>query len=259
MNLLDILRLTRVSDTITVFSLSLGFSGIVFVFEQHLLYAAVLVIICALLDGVDGVIARFEDRVTRKFGAMLDSFSDGISFCVLPAIIIYALTRSEWVDADIYALDVMLIVCALYVAFGMMRLARFNILEATGFVGIPTTGAGMIMTTMVIIELNIPAAISSTTLPVFNLVLLALLSLLMISDIPYPKPTKKPVLAAFSLLPIALIVSSIIGHNLLTVVFGAGVLTCLLLYVLSPVIPWIERGIIDTKGDAKGSTNTIKD
>lgn len=80
--------------------------------------AVLLVLVAAVLDGIDGGIARLVRGETR-FGAELDSLADAISFGVAPALILYAwslngLGRFGWLVALLLAL------------FCALRLARFN-------------------------------------------------------------------------------------------------------------------------------------
>ena len=103
------------------------------------------IVIAALLDGIDGRIARFLKGESR-FGAELDSLSDVIAFGVSPALIIYlwslqAVPRFGWICALALA-----VCCAL-------RLARFNAAidaqvqphKSAGFMtGVPApAGAGL--------------------------------------------------------------------------------------------------------------------
>ena len=103
------------------------------------------IVIAALLDGIDGRIARFLKGESR-FGAELDSLSDVIAFGVSPALIIYlwslqTMPRFGWICALALA-----VCCAL-------RLARFNAAidaeiqphKSAGFMtGVPApAGAGL--------------------------------------------------------------------------------------------------------------------
>lgn len=80
--------------------------------------AVLLVLVAAVLDGIDGGIARLVRGETR-FGAELDSLADAISFGVAPALILYTwslngIGRFGWLVALLLAL------------FCALRLARFN-------------------------------------------------------------------------------------------------------------------------------------
>jgi CDP-diacylglycerol---serine O-phosphatidyltransferase len=104
--------------------------------------AAWLVVGAAVLDMLDGRIARFT-RTGTAFGEQLDSLVDAISFGVAPAMIIYFLYLSEgalsWT------------VSFIYVAAVVVRLARFNVEQAgvakSSFHGLPSPSAGVTLAT----------------------------------------------------------------------------------------------------------------
>ena len=105
-------------NAITAAALCAGLTGIRFAIEGEWPYAILAVILAAVLDGVDGRIARLLNAQSR-FGAELDSLADSLSFGMAPAIILYLwslqdLERIGWFAALAFA-----ICCAL-------RLARFN-------------------------------------------------------------------------------------------------------------------------------------
>jgi CDP-diacylglycerol---serine O-phosphatidyltransferase len=105
-------------NTVTAMALCSGLTAIRFAILENWEVAVLLVLTAAVLDGVDGRIARLV-RAESRFGAELDSLSDAISFGVAPAVILYlwslsALGRFGWLIALLLAL------------FCALRLARFN-------------------------------------------------------------------------------------------------------------------------------------
>lgn len=105
-------------NAVTALALCSGLTGIRFAVLGDWERAVVMVLLAAVLDGLDGRIARMV-RGESRFGAELDSLSDAIAFGVSPALILYlwslvALPRLGWVSALALA-----VCCAL-------RLARFN-------------------------------------------------------------------------------------------------------------------------------------
>ncbi|TVR47542.1 MAG: CDP-diacylglycerol--serine O-phosphatidyltransferase [Rhodobacteraceae bacterium] len=133
-----------VPNLVTILGMCAGISAIRFTFEERFEIAAALIILAALLDGIDGLLARKLD-VASSFGAELDSFSDFISFGVAPGILVfgYALAGPMagvgWIFVLIFA------VCA------CLRLARFNINRAAPggpamrhFVGVPAPAGAML-------------------------------------------------------------------------------------------------------------------
>jgi len=108
-----------VPNVFTLLSLCAGLTAIRMAIELRYELAIALVVVAALLDGVDGRLARAL-RAQSKFGAELDSLADFVNFGVAPAIIVFiwglgGLPRGfGWIVALVFAL-----------ATGL-RLARFN-------------------------------------------------------------------------------------------------------------------------------------
>lgn len=232
----NILSLTRMSDTLTVFSACLGFLSVAFVATGELEIGASLVMVCALIDGLDGLVARWEggDEQRMRFGVMLDSFSDTVAFCVSPALMTYLVLARDVATTRVM-LDIVLVACALYVACGIMRLSRFNVLftgHPRTFEGLPTTASGLLLASVVLLEHALPAV----QLVWLHGVLLSVLSALMISSLPYPKPTNVRVLGVFALVPVLLVVS--LYASLTWLVMGCALLLTLLMfaYLLSPLL-----------------------
>jgi len=107
-----------VPNAVTAMALCSGLSGIRFAIAERWDLAIGMIMIAAVLDGMDGRIARMLNGASR-FGAELDSLSDVIAFGVAPAVILYlwsleGLPRFGWLFALAFA------VCM------ALRLARFN-------------------------------------------------------------------------------------------------------------------------------------
>jgi CDP-diacylglycerol--serine O-phosphatidyltransferase len=136
-----------VPNAITALALCSGLSGVRFAIAEDWEKAVAAIAIAAVLDGMDGRIARMLKGQSR-FGAELDSLSDVIAFGVSPAIIMHLwalqyFPRFGWLFALTYA------VCA------ALRLARFNAAidleeqphKSAGFLtGVPApAGAGLML------------------------------------------------------------------------------------------------------------------
>ena len=76
------------ANAITALALCFGLSGIRFAISEEWPRAIIWIVIAAVLDGLDGRVARLLKGDSR-FGAELDSLSDAIAFGVSPAIMIY--------------------------------------------------------------------------------------------------------------------------------------------------------------------------
>ncbi len=110
-----------VPNLITLSALCVGLSSVKFALAQEFHVAAGCVLIAALLDGVDGRVARAL-KGDSKFGAELDSLADLVNFGAVPAILLYILVLREqpgfgWFAALIFTVSIAL------------RLARFNVMS----------------------------------------------------------------------------------------------------------------------------------
>ncbi len=107
-----------VPNLFTLLSLCAGVTAIRAAIEQRWELAVALIVAAALLDGVDGHLARAL-KAQSRFGAELDSLADFINFGVAPAIVLFT-----WGLGDLKGLGwiaVLLFACAM-----SLRLARFN-------------------------------------------------------------------------------------------------------------------------------------
>ncbi len=140
----------QIANALTILNLGLGAFAIMFILQNELRLGLLFITIAALTDRLDGAAAR-RFNSTSEFGKQLDSLSDIISFGVAPAFLLYQATLF------IFGLPGMF-VTIFFIACGAIRLARFNILESTGFfVGLPITAAGCILTFHLLLVPFIPA------------------------------------------------------------------------------------------------------
>jgi len=105
-------------NMITLLALCAGLTAIRYAFNGQWERAVIAIVIAAMLDGVDGRVARLL-RGTSKFGAELDSLADAISFGVAPALVMFL-----WAMHD--GGGVGWAICLLHAICTVLRLARFN-------------------------------------------------------------------------------------------------------------------------------------
>ena len=108
-----------VPNVITLLALCAGLTGIRLAFEERYELALAAIVFAAMLDAVDGRVARMI-KGTSRFGAELDSLADFVNFGVAPGLILYIwglkpLGNLGWIAAMVFA------ICA------GLRLARFNV------------------------------------------------------------------------------------------------------------------------------------
>ena len=105
---------------VTLMALCMGITSIRYAFDAKWSIAVALIIIAAVMDGIDGCLARLLNS-TSSFGEQLDSLSDIVSFGVAPAVVIYL-----WSLHEIPYKGVGWAVVLFFIACSAIRLARFN-------------------------------------------------------------------------------------------------------------------------------------
>jgi CDP-diacylglycerol--serine O-phosphatidyltransferase len=160
-------------------SLFCGFFALLRTLQEDFFTAAIFILASALLDGVDGKIARYTNT-TSRFGIEYDSLADVISFCVAPGVLVFAWAlepfgRLGWLASFLF------VVC------GALRLARFNIqvntVESRFFSGLPTPAAACVIATGILVFYELGDTGVSKHLTV--LISTYVLAFLMVSTIKY--------------------------------------------------------------------------
>ena len=83
------------------------------------MHLALLIVLAAVFDALDGRIARFL-KGTSRFGAEMDSLADFVNFGVAPAVLVYLWSLESMKNLG-------WIVCLAFALCCAMRLARFNV------------------------------------------------------------------------------------------------------------------------------------
>jgi CDP-diacylglycerol--serine O-phosphatidyltransferase len=167
----------------TLGNLFFGIYALISAAQGDLIWAAWYIVFASILDFADGRVARFT-RTGSNFGAELDSLVDAISFGVAPAFIIYQqfLTETAWGWILSYV----------YVTAIVVRLARFNVEQGgeakTHFHGLPSPTAGVILATFYPFSQTpfFQAQLADMPWPSIIGVMIVIISVLMVSNVPYP-------------------------------------------------------------------------
>jgi len=161
-------------------SLLAGFVGLVRAAQGDIHACAVMILISAVMDGLDGKVARLTGTAS-EFGIQYDSLADLVAFGVTPAFMVWA-----WMFQDYGRTGVA--VSFLFVACGALRLARFNVSTTLTskkfFIGLPIPAAGCTLALIVVAAEYIPLWMAEYT-PRALLSVTAALGLLMVSRVRY--------------------------------------------------------------------------
>jgi len=244
----SIVKVIKPPDLLSICNALFGFTAILFVLgsvsEKAIKNALVLILVAAVVDGLDGVVAR--NIGCSPLGKYLDSLADMVSFGVAPAIVVYVLLKNYLPD---YAY-VTLAFCGAYVISGMLRLARFDATSERrtspkeprfekeskikeDFEGFPITGGAIFLASfmLVLIELQLPFYSYSILL----IVLMGILCFLMTSRIRYRNIRDKRIVIAVGLVFFTLFFFYIFPSLPLPFVYPAAIIVALTaVYICSP-------------------------
>lgn len=174
-----------VPNFFTLIGLCAGLTSIRMSIEGRYELALAAIVFAAMLDGIDGRVARLL-KASSRFGAELDSLADFVNFGVAPAFLIFT-----WGLGDLKSLGW---ICVMIFALASaLRLARFNVAidedkpkwQAAYFSGMPTPAAAIVVLLPVYIEhLGFGTIRTSTVMLDGVLVYTLIIAFLMVSTIP---------------------------------------------------------------------------
>lgn len=171
-----------IPNALTLLGLCTGATAIRFALSGHWQAAVIAVGIAAVLDTLDGRIARLLG-LESKFGAQLDSLADLVSFGIAPAVLVYMWTLYQGAGAG-------WVIALVFCACCAIRLARFNSqaddhaddAPAEHFTGVPAPAAACLILLPMLLSFQGDATWLRD--PFFNGGWMALISLLMVSRLP---------------------------------------------------------------------------
>ncbi|MDK2875890.1 MAG: archaetidylserine synthase [Archaeoglobaceae archaeon] len=202
-----IFREVSLADSLTVLNALFGFSAIAYAihdFEKSFAFFYFALI----ADGLDGWVASKTEK--SKLGRELDSLADAISFAVFPAIAMFVYNPSLFAFSS------------LFLAFSILRLARFNVLNYEDFLGIPTSVSAMAITSL--LRLKQPLELVALTS--------LILSVLMVSDVRYPR-----IRISYPIVPAIFILLAIFYSEVCYIL-----LLLIILYAIYPAVRLWRRG-----------------
>ncbi len=194
----------------TLMALCCGMTAIRFALLEKWEFAIVSVLLAAILDALDGRLARLLNS-TSRFGAELDSFADFLNFGVAPALIMYLRGLSHWGEMG-WAIALFFTICM------VLRLARFNVMSVAlnqpawlqgFFIGVPAPLGGFLGLYPIIIQHAFPSLLW-VQFPACYAFFMILAGGLMVSRIP-TFSLKKLIIPSSFVMPFLLALFTFIG------------------------------------------------
>jgi CDP-diacylglycerol--serine O-phosphatidyltransferase len=208
-------RLGR-ADVVTLCNTIVGFAaGVVAISDLHL--AARVLLVAVIIDALDGIIARSTE--SSDVGPLLDSITDVISFGMTPSLFVYLLLSDAFGTtlADPVTYGAVVLVSALYAVFSVLRTAFYTtyIDGSDERPGMPNTLGAILLGTAYLSGLTNPFAIAGG---------MAVLSVLQVSPIGYPKPSARVAVPMGVVMTSAVVVPLVLNRIAPRLMFGIAVL-----------------------------------
>ncbi len=185
------MRITRavVPSLFTVLNMFCGLMSIIYTGQQDYILAAWFIILAAIFDTLDGLMARIT-KSASAFGIEFDSLSDVVSFGAAPAFLVYGVHLQT-----LEGLGVLL--SSLILVFGALRLARFNVqlvgFDKEYFIGFPIPSSAVTIASFILTFYDSAMGLNGVARGVLA-PMVVVLSFLMVSRIKYdatPEFTKR--------------------------------------------------------------------
>ena len=200
----------HIPNSITCLNLFSGCLGIVFAFQGNLIWASYAIVIAAVFDFFDGMLARLL-KAYSDIGKELDSLADMVSFGVLPSVIIYQLFAlspqtdfgAEWISFSAFIIAV----------FSALRLAKFNIdtRQSENFIGLPTPANALLIASFPLIIAESSTYFAEFILNHWFLAIFSfIMSMLLVAEVPLISLKFKSLKFQENLLRYILIISSVL-------------------------------------------------
>lgn len=184
------MKLFSIPNLITLANLFCGCLAIVCAFNGNLEWAAYLVGIAAVLDFLDGFVARALKQYS-PIGKDLDSLADMVTFGVVPGVVMFWIiifTCRTSVDPILHDHELRWALPAFTITlFSALRLAKFNndTRQSDSFIGLPTPANSIFICSLIFIAEYYPLSDWAWLFNVYTLLgLSAVLSILLISELP---------------------------------------------------------------------------
>ncbi|MDC0160759.1 CDP-diacylglycerol--serine O-phosphatidyltransferase [Gemmatimonadales bacterium] len=223
----------------TLGNLFFGIYAMVSVSRGDFQWAGWCITIAGILDLLDGRVARLT-RTGSAFGAQLDSLVDAISFGVAPGYVMFALffADAEW----------SWVLSFVYITAVVVRLARFN-MEQGGearrqYHGLPSTAAGMALASFSPFSQTLFFSSYLRDLPWQQIMAvgMVLLSVLMVSHVPYSKVSKISLSTPRGLANSAILLAAVVAAVSVPEYFF---FTVLVLYISWGLLKSVVLGFLD--------------
>lgn len=170
----------------TTGALFAGYYSIIASIRGDFEIACITIFIAALLDGLDGRVARMTNTQS-EFGEQYDSIADMVSFGIAPSLLVFNWSLSSLVNVHPIMGKIGWLAAFIFAVCGALRLARFNtqieVVDKAYFQGFPSPSAAAVLSSFIWVSVDL--GFSGESLRYIALPLTIIIGLLMVSRFRY--------------------------------------------------------------------------
>jgi len=172
------IKLLSIADLISIANAILGFLAIIMIFLNEIHYSFSLILLAMIADGIDGLVARRTKH--SDIGEYMEAMGDMISLAIAPALFVYHVYSKDIISSNNNILLLLLIVVLIiFLFFNILRLSSFHIMkEKKNFIGLPASASTIIILILSYLRIEY----------VYLLLIILVISIILISNIRFPKP-----------------------------------------------------------------------
>ncbi len=172
------IKLLSVADLISITNAILGFLAIIMIFLNEVHYSFSFILLAMVTDGIDGLVARRTKH--SNLGEYMEAMGDMISLVIAPSLFVYHIySKNMFFLNNNYQHLILIIFLIIFLFCNIIRLSSFHIMKKERiFIGLPASASTIII--IIICYLGIQY--------IYLLVILLIISILLISNIHFPKP-----------------------------------------------------------------------
>jgi CDP-diacylglycerol--serine O-phosphatidyltransferase len=189
------IKLLSIADLISITNAILGFLAIIMIFLNEIHYSFSLILLAMIADGIDGLVARKTKH--SNLGEYMEAMGDMISLVIAPSIFVYRIYINDiLLSENIFQHLLLIIVLTIFLFFNILRLSSFHIMkEKEIFIGLPASASTIILTVLSYFKIEF----------IYLMLIILIISIILISNIRFPKPNNKINLLAAILIIISII------------------------------------------------------
>ena len=192
------IKLISIADLISITNALLGFFAIIMLFIDNIHYSFSLILLAMIADGIDGLVARKTKH--SNLGEYIEAMGDMISLGIAPALFVYHIYSKDIFINNNIEYFLLILILTIFLFFNIIRLSSFHILkEENIFIGLPASASTIII--LIISYLKIEF--------IYLMIIMLIISIMLISNIRFPKPNLRINFIA----SILIIISIIIGKQ----------------------------------------------